>query len=87
MGDLPAEFLNIDGNPAEHLIFRGIDRNVSREALDRRGGFLTITSGRYAGEIVVNVMSYQPGGDNSRAGLRAVVGRTLDEFGLTGDMV
>lgn len=87
LGDLPADIMRVDGAPADHLIFRGVDRNVTRSALDRRGGLLTVASGRMAGEIVLSVMSYQPGGDNTQDGLRAVIRRTLDEFGLTGEMV
>lgn len=87
LGDVPAEVMRVDGTAADHLIFRGVDRNVSRTTLDRRGGLLTVASGRMAGKIALTVISYQPGGDNTHSGLRAVIARTLDEFGLTGEVV
>ncbi len=87
LGDVPAEILRVDGTAADHLIFRGVDRNVSRTTLDRRGGLLTVASARMAGKIVLTVISYQPGGDNTHSGLRAVIARTLDEFGLAGEVV
>jgi len=85
-GDLPADLGRLDGTDAEHFSFRGVDRNVTHETLDRRGGILTVTAGRIAGKITMTVISYQPGMQNSQSGLRQVIGETLAEFGLTGEI-
>lgn len=87
MGDLPAEVLRLDGTEAEYLCFRGVDRKVARETLDRRQGLMTVASGRLGGKIVNTVISYQPGADNSQDHLHDVVLRTLGEFGLSGKVL
>lgn len=86
LGDMPAEFLKVDGTPAQYLCFRGVDREVSRENLDRRGGVLTLAAGRIAGKVVITVISYQPGADNSQGRLREIIANTLDEFQLSGEI-
>lgn len=87
LGQLPPDFLRLDGSPADYVIFRGLDRHVTKASLERRGGLLTITSGRMDGKILLTAMSYQPGGDNTQTGLRAVIRQTLDDFGVTGAVV
>ena len=87
MGDMPADVARVDGTAAEFVCFRGMDRDVSREDLERRGGLLTVTTGRIAGTVTLAVISYQPGGDNSHSGLREVIAKTLGEFGLTGTIL
>jgi hypothetical protein len=87
MGDLPAEVLRLDGTEAEYLCFRGVDRKVAPETLDRRQGLMTVASGRVGGKIVNTVISYQPGADNSQDHLHDVVLRTLGEFGLSGKVL
>lgn len=84
LGDLPPDLLRVDGTPAQYLCFRGVDRKVSRESLDRRGGILTVASGRLAGNTILTVISYQPGGPNTHEHLREVISQTLNEFGLDG---
>jgi hypothetical protein len=86
-GDLPAELSRVDGTAAERFSFRGVDRNVTHETLERRGGILTVTSGRIDGKLSITVISYQPGIQNSQSGLRQVIAQTLAEFGLTGEIV
>ncbi len=85
-GDLPAELNRVDGTAAEYFSFRGVDRNVTSESLDRRGGILTVTSGRIDGLISLTVISHQPRAHNSQRGLRELVAQTLTEFGLTGEI-
>lgn len=84
VGDLPAEMLRADGTDAEFLFIRGIDRRVTREALERRSGLLTVMAGRAGGKMVMSVVGYQPGRENTKAELRDVVVAALDDFGLTG---
>lgn len=86
LGDLPADMMKVDGTPAKYLCFRGMDRQVSQDTLDRRGGILTVASGRVSGKVVISVMSYQPGQQNTQSGLRQVIADTMGEFGLSGEI-
>lgn len=87
VGDLPPELLGIDGTQAEYLFFRGTDRRVTREALERRHGLLTILAARMGGHNLITVVAYQPGWDNTKEKLREVVEQTLAEFNLPGKIV
>lgn len=84
VGDLPAEILRIDGTEAEYLFIRGIDRRVTREALEKRSGLLTVMAGRVDGRVLMSVVAFQPGWENTKDALRELVGRTLSDFGLHG---
>lgn len=84
LGDLPAEITHIDGTPAQYVSLRGIDRYVTRHSLERRGGLLTIASARIAGKVVVTVISYQPGRQNTIPLLRETITQTLNDFDLRG---
>lgn len=86
LGELPAEMVKVDGTEARYLCFRGVDRQVSKQTLDSRGGILTLTAGRIGDKVVVTVISYQKGADNTQAGLREVITHTLGEFGLSGEI-
>ena len=86
LGDLPAEVMKVDGTPAQYLCFRGVDRQVASDTLDRRGGILTIAAGRVSGKVVISVISYQPGQENTQGGLRQVIAQTLEQFGLSGEI-
>ena len=87
LGEWPAELLCVDGTPAEYLCFRGVDRGAVRATLERRGGALTVASGRVEGSVLMTIISYQPGRENTRAELRAVVSKTLSDFGLAGSVI
>jgi hypothetical protein len=84
VGDLPAEILKIDGTEAEYLFFRGMDRRVTREALERRRGLLTVMAGRVAGRVLMSVVAYHPGWDNTKEALRELVAQTMSDFDLNG---
>jgi hypothetical protein len=84
LGDVPDLLLSVDGTVAERFYFRGIDRNLTRAVLEKRNGLMTVASMRLAGKVVLPVMSYLPGADNSRAHLREMITRTLTEFELSG---
>ena len=81
---MPDDLLRVDGTVAERFYFRGVDRNLSSDVLDKRGGLMTVASMRLGGKVILPVMSGQPGADNSRARLRAVITQTLAEFELSG---
>jgi len=63
-----------------------MDRQVSTDTLDRRGGLLTVASGRVSGKVIISVMSYQVGQENTQAHLRKVIADTMGEFGLSGEI-
>jgi hypothetical protein len=86
-GAIPAEVTVVDGTPAEYLCFRGVDRHVTSDNLDRRRGAMTVTSGKVGENMALTVISYQPGMENSRAELREVMTETLKDFGLSGEIV
>lgn len=82
MGDMPPEITRADGTPADRFWFRGMDRNVTSSALERRCGLLTVMSGRVGGDVVVTVISHQPGAANTRSGVRDVLVSAMAELGL-----
>ena len=38
------------------------------------------------GRMVINLVAYQPGAENTKPALRALAARALAEFGLTGEI-
>jgi hypothetical protein len=76
--------MRADGTDAECLFFRGIDRRVTREALERRSGLLTVMAGRASGKVCMSVVGYEPGQQNTSVWLRDAVVAVLAEFALTG---
>jgi len=86
-GVIPPEVTRADGTPAEYLCFRGVDRHVTAENLERRRGIMTVTSGQVAEKMAITVISYQPGMENSAAVLRDAIIETLNEFGISGELV
>lgn len=82
MGDMPPEITCADGTPADRFWFRGMDRNVTSSALERRCGLLTVMSGRVGGDVVLTVISHQPGAANTRSGVRDVLVSALAELGI-----
>lgn len=84
VGDMPAEIMRADGTDAEYMFIRGIDRRVTREALERRSGLLTVMSARAGSTVIMSVVGYEPGHPNTRDWLRDIVDATLADFGLTG---
>ena len=84
LGDLPAELARVDGTAAETVFIRALDTNVTTGELQRSHGQLVVVSGRINGKITVSVEAYQLGAENSKERLRAIVSKTLAEFGLEG---
>ncbi|OHV04523.1 hypothetical protein [Mycobacterium talmoniae] len=87
VGDLDPVIGRLDGTDADHVILRGVDRHVTRRALEHRRGLLTVVSGRVGGKISVDVVAYQPEAPNSKAWLRELAVATLAEFDLAGAVV
>ena len=60
---------------------------MTAENLQRRRGIMTVTSGQIAEKMAITVISYQPRMENSPAELGDVITKTLDYFGLFGELV
>ena len=84
LGDVDPVVARLDGTDAEYMMLRGVDRHVTRQFLERRGGLLTVLAGRIAGKISIAVIAYLPGAENSKSHLRELAANTLAEFGLAG---
>lgn len=86
VGELDPTILRVDGTPAVSLFGRGVDGHVTEELLEQRHGYLTLICNRVAGKIFVSIIGYRPGGENTKAALRALAAETLAEFGLSGSV-
>jgi hypothetical protein len=84
LGNLDPAVGRVDGTDAEYIMLRGIDRHVTRQALEQRGGILTVLGGRIVGKMCITVVAYRPGGENSKSHLRELAAHTQAEFDLTG---
>ncbi|MGX9787676.1 hypothetical protein [Mycobacterium sp. MMS18-G62] len=84
LGEVDSVVARADGTDAEYVMLRGVDRHVTRQYLERRGGLLTVLAGRIGGKISITVVAYRPGQENSKHNLRQLAASTLAEFGLTG---
>ena len=84
LGEVDAVMARVDGTDADYVMLRGVDRHVTRQYLERRGGLLTVLAGRIGGKISITVVGYQPGTQNSKPHLRELAAKTLAEFELTG---
>jgi hypothetical protein len=84
LGEVDPVVARADNTDAEYVMLRGIDRHVTRQFLERRGGLLTVLAGRIGGKISITVVSYAPGAVNTKPHLRELASHTLAEFGLTG---
>lgn len=87
MGDLDPRISQADGTPADHLLFRGVDRRVSAGSLTRRGGVLSLMSGTINGEFTLTVVGWQGGTLTTRDELHRLVQTALDEFAITGTLI
>ena len=84
LGDVDPAVGRVDGTDAEYIMLRGVDRRVTRQALEQRGGILTVVGGRILGKMCITVVAYQPGGENSKSHLRELAAHALAEFDITG---
>ncbi|MCV7282692.1 hypothetical protein H7J88_23935 [Mycolicibacterium flavescens] len=84
LGDIDPVVSRLDGTDADLMMLRGVDRKVSRQFLERRGGLLTVLTGRVAGKMSITVVAYRPEAENTKAELRALGAEVLAEFGLDG---
>lgn len=82
LGDVDPTCGLADGTPAKHFFARGVDGRVSKEILERRGGYLTVGVVRFSGTVALAIVAYTPGADNSMERLRELVVETFSEFKL-----
>jgi diacylglycerol O-acyltransferase len=87
MGVLPPEMVRIDGTDAEVFLFRGVDRQLSRRSLERRGGVATVLSGFAGDSLLLNFVAYQPGVVTDSAHLQAIAEAILAAQQLRGDVL
>ncbi len=86
LGDLGSVVNRLDGTDAEYAYARGIRQHVTRQWLEQIGGQMQLLSLRIPGKIVITVLAYQPGAENTKPALRELAARTLAEFDLTGEI-
>jgi hypothetical protein len=84
LGDVDPAVGRADGTDAEYVMLRGVDRYITRQALEQRRGRLTVVAGRIVGKMSITVVAYRPGGKNTKPDLRELAAHTLAEFDLTG---
>ncbi|OBF11668.1 hypothetical protein [Mycobacterium sp. ACS4331] len=82
LGDLDPILSRLDGTDCDYLLLRGINGRIPRRLLEQRRGLLTVVSSRFCGRVSLTVVGYQPGAENTKDSLRAVVSSVLAEFGL-----
>ncbi len=83
MGDLPPVLTTVDGTEAEYTAFYGVDQATPRGELEQGDGQLVVVSGRISGKIIIGIVAYQSGAENSKSRLRDLTAETLAEFDLT----
>ncbi|MGW0158710.1 hypothetical protein ACWDUN_05240 [Mycobacterium sp. NPDC003323] len=87
MGDLPPVLTSPDGTEAEYTSFYGVDQATPRGELESGDGQLVLVSGRISGKVIIGIVAYESGAENSKARLRELAAATLAEFDLTGVFV
>lgn len=85
MGELPAEVMRIDGMPSDLFCFRGVDRQVSCQSIEARGGVATLLAASIPNYLVLNFVAYQPGLVVEHVQLKHLVEKTLNSHGITGE--
>ena len=86
LGDVGAVVNRLDGTDAEFSYARGTRQHVTRQWLERIGGQMHLLCFRIPGRIVIHVLAYQPGAENTKPALRELAARVLAEFDLTGQI-
>jgi hypothetical protein len=86
LGDVGTVVNRLDGTDAEFSYARGTRQHVTRRWLERIGGQMQLLSFRIPGRVVIHVLAYQPGAENTKPALRARAARALAEFDLTGQI-
>lgn len=87
-GEVPTMVGCVDGvTNASFVTASGPDQNMRKSELERAGGLLIVTSGRYDGQLIVGAFGYRTdGGENSREALREILEQVAADFGVTPTM-
>jgi hypothetical protein len=88
LGEVGSVVIRPDGNPCDYAWFRGTRQHLTRRWLERMGSQLHLYYGQGAevNKVGIQVSAYHPGTVTTKADLRALVARTMTEFGLTGEI-
>jgi hypothetical protein len=86
LGDLGSLVIRLDGTDAEYASSRPTRQHVTRQWLERIGGQMYLLTFRIPGRIVINLVAYQPGLENTKPALRQLAARALAEFDLTAEI-
>jgi hypothetical protein len=88
LGDTGPAAVRPDGSLCDAMFARGASQSVTRGWLERTGSQLHVFVGTSTdiNQVGVCVRGYEPGAVTTRSALRELAQRTLDEFGLTGDI-
>ena len=88
LGDVGEIVSLIDGTHCEYAFARGTRQHVTRQWLERIGGQMQLLSFRLPvrGKILIHVLGYQPGAENTKPALRELAASALAEFELTGQI-
>jgi hypothetical protein len=88
LGDVGSMISRLDGTHCDYAFARGTRQHVTRQWLERTGGHLQLLSFRLPplNKIIIHVLAYQPGAENTKPALRELAARTLAEFDLTGQI-
>lgn len=86
LGDVGKVVNRLDGTNAEYAFARGTRQHVTRRWLEGIGGQMQLLSFRLPNRVVIHVLAYRPGAENTKTALRALAARTLAEFDLIGEI-
>ncbi len=88
LGDIGSVVGLLDGTHCDYAFARGTRQHLTRRSLERIGGHMQLLSLRtpVLRKVFIHVLAYQPGAENTKSALRELAGRTLAEFGLTGQV-
>jgi hypothetical protein len=88
LGDTGPAVIRPDGAPSDSAFARGTSQHLTRQWFERTGSQLQLYFGTSVeiNAIGIHIRAYQPGSVTSKAALRDLAARTLDEFGLTSEI-
>jgi hypothetical protein len=85
-GDIHPSVNRPDGTDADYAYGRLIEPGISKQALERLGGQLLVSSGRINGKVWITINAFLAGRTNTVRALREDVVRTFAEFDLAAEI-
>lgn len=83
LGELPGDVLKIDGEVADLIACRGVDRQARVCDMEARQGVATLLAGAIPGFLLLNFVAYQPGVVTQSQHLRALTEKLLTNYGIS----